>query len=65
MKSLIVASVLAIAVINVRGQEGGQLLMGTLVRQGTNKEIVLGDQEGDVEEVKVDKKITFIPKTPT
>ena len=52
--SLIIASVFALVVINVHGQEGGQLLMGTLVRQGVNKDTVVGNVEG-VEEVKVKK----------
>ena len=53
---LIIASFFTLAVINVHGQEGGQLLMGKLVRQGANKDTVVGDVEG-VEEVKVN---TFI-----
>jgi len=48
---LIIASFFTLAVINVHGQEGGQLLMGKLVRQGVNKDTVVGDVEG-VEEVK-------------
>ena len=49
---LIIASFFTLAVINVHGQEGGQLLMGKLVRQGVNKDTVVGGVEG-VEEVKV------------
>merc|ERR1712126_42178 len=54
MKSyLIFASFLAIAAINVNGQDSGQLLMGTLVRQGSDKNEALGDiPPEDAEEVK-------------
>ena len=56
---LIIASFLAIAAINVNGQDSGQLLMGTLVRQGSDKNEALGDiPPEDAEEVKVhDSKI--------
>ena len=52
MKSyLIIASFLAIAAINVNGQE---LLMGTLVRQGSDRNEALGDiPPENAEEVKV------------
>jgi len=50
---LIIASFLAIAAINVNGQDSGQLLMGTLVRQGSDKNEALGDiPPEDAEEVK-------------
>merc|ERR1712126_539389 len=54
MKSyLIFASFLAIAAINVNGQDSGQLLMGTPVRQGSDKNEALGDiPPEDAEEVK-------------
>ena len=57
---LIIPSFLAIAAINVNGQESGQLLMGTLVRQGSDKSEALGDMgmEG-VEEVKVHESKLF------
>merc|ERR1712126_53770 len=50
---LIIASFLAIAAINVNAQDSGQLLMGTLVRQGSDKNEALGDiPPEDAEEVK-------------
>ena len=58
MKSyLIIASFLAIAAINVNGQE---LLMGTLVRQGSDRNEALGDiPPENAKEVKVHESKIF------
>merc|ERR1712135_279442 len=71
---LIIASFLAIAAINVNGQDSGQLLMGTLVRQGSDKNEALGDippedaEEENVEpenELMMGTKIADFDKRPT